>query len=84
MQVRREDGIEYIYVKGRFPYCSYQVSYSSLSNPIYNVKLSQPYELGLDKGDMKRYVYYHANLVSFKIVKEVGAGRLSIALLPIK
>lgn len=81
--MKREEGVEYIYVKGRLPHCSFQVSYTSLNNPIYNVKLSQPYEIDLSEGEIKKYVYYHANLVSFKVVKQVGAGKLTIGMIPI-
>lgn len=84
LQLNQTDGVEYIFVRARLPDCSYQISYTSLTRPIYNVKLSQPYEIWLEAGQTKHYIYYHSNTVGFKIVKEVGAGKLTASILPVK
>jgi len=64
--------------------CSFQISYISLELPINNAKLSQPYELKLDTKEVQKYLYYHANPVSFKIVKLIGAGTLDVYIFPMK
>lgn len=71
-------------MKGKSSQCSYQISYISLETFLNNVLLSQPYDLSLKAGDTARFIYYHANYVSFKIVKLIGAGRLAAYILPIK
>jgi hypothetical protein len=69
-------------VQGISASCSFQISYISLDTPLSNAKLSQPYELVLEQGEAKTFIYYHANSIPFKVVKMVGAGQLEAYILP--
>ena len=81
LQMAVKDQVEFIYVKGIGSGCSYQISYISLDMPLNNAKLSQPYELQLEAGQSKKFIYYHANPTAFKIVKLEGAGKLTVHIL---
>lgn len=82
LQITSSDKIEYIYVKGAKAKCAYQLSYINLDMPLHNAKLSQPYEMQLNADETKKFIYYHANPVSFKIVKLISAGSLKAFIFP--
>lgn len=50
MILKKTDNIERIFIRGDIKKCTYQISYTSLKTPIKNVRLSNPYDLNLDKG----------------------------------
>jgi hypothetical protein len=57
--------------------------YISNDNPFINIKLSHPYEMTLEKNQMKKFIYFNKNLLGFKIAEMASAGDAKIYIMPI-
>jgi hypothetical protein len=82
LQLKKTDQIRRVYVFGNNDQCSYQISYTSIDQPIKTVRLSTPYELKLEPYETQGFLFYNPNPTSFRILTLLSGGRAEIYILP--
>jgi hypothetical protein len=78
----KSDGIRQVFLRGDTDQCSYQISYTSLIQPVKNVRLSTLYDLSLQARQTEAYLFYNKHPSSFRILQMMSAGKADIYILP--